>query len=76
MWLRVLMYACVMMNLMLTSRSRLIRIRLLAERAEQLRAQEEEEIKNDYKATLEPKGRHIEHLVLVTHGIGQLLGMR
>lgn len=36
MWLRVLMCACVMMNLMLTSRSRLIQIRLLAERAEQL----------------------------------------
>jgi len=44
---------------------------------EQIRQREEKEIANDYNARVgETQGRDIEHLVLVTHGIGQLLGMR
>ena len=44
---------------------------------EAIRKREEEEIQDDYNARLgEAQGREIEHLVLVTHGIGQLLGMR
>ncbi|KAI0473231.1 DDHD domain-containing protein [Xylariaceae sp. FL0804] len=44
---------------------------------EQLRKREEQEIQDDYNGQDgETQGRDIEHLVLVTHGIGQLLGMR
>ena len=41
------------------------------------RARDENEIKEDYKqADGDDQGREIEHLVLVTHGIGQKLGLR
>ncbi|KAI4858890.1 DDHD domain-containing protein [Hypoxylon rubiginosum] len=44
---------------------------------EQLRKREEQEIQDDYNGQDgETQGRDIEHLVLVTHGIGQLLGLR
>lgn len=44
---------------------------------ESIRKREEEEIQDDYNARLgESQGRDIEHLVLVTHGIGQLLSLR
>ena len=44
---------------------------------ETIRQREEEEIRDDYEARQgETQGREIEHLVLVTHGIGQLLSMR
>lgn len=44
---------------------------------EQQRRLEEEEIQDDYNAQAgEKQGRDIEHLVLVTHGIGQLLSLR
>ncbi|KAK3316740.1 DDHD domain-containing protein [Apodospora peruviana] len=44
---------------------------------EAIRKREEKEIQDDYNARLgETQGREIEHLVLVTHGIGQLLGLR
>ena len=43
----------------------------------ELRKMEEEEIQDDYNAQAgETQGRDIEHLVLVTHGIGQLLSLR
>ncbi len=46
-------------------------------REEEIRKREEEEIEGDYNAQDgETQGRDIEHLVLVTHGIGQLLGLR
>lgn len=42
-----------------------------------LRKREEEEIQDDYNSRLgETQGREIEHVVLVTHGIGQLLSLR
>ena len=42
-----------------------------------MRRREEQEMVDDYNARLgETQGREIEHLVLVTHGIGQLLGLR
>ncbi|CAK7264851.1 hypothetical protein SEPCBS119000_001214 [Sporothrix epigloea] len=45
--------------------------------AEDLRRLAEEEIQDDYNAQKgETQGREIEHLILVTHGIGQLLGLR
>ena len=46
--------------------------------AEAVRKRDEKEIQNDYKKTGdgENQGREIEHLILVTHGIGQRLGMR
>ncbi|CCC13020.1 unnamed protein product [Sordaria macrospora k-hell] len=45
--------------------------------AEAIRKREEKEIRDDYNARLgETQGREIEHLVLVTHGIGQLLGKK
>ncbi|KAM3081184.1 hypothetical protein ACMFMF_003100 [Clarireedia jacksonii] len=45
--------------------------------AEAVRKRDEKEIQNDYKDREgESQGREIEHLVLVTHGIGQRLGMR
>ncbi|KAH8887780.1 DDHD-domain-containing protein [Thozetella sp. PMI_491] len=44
---------------------------------EAIRKREEQDIVDDYNARLgETQGRDIEHLVLVTHGIGQLLGLR
>lgn len=44
---------------------------------ESIRKREEEEIQDDYNARLgETQGRDIEHLVLVTHGIGQLLSLK
>lgn len=44
---------------------------------EEIRKREEKEIQDDYNARIgETQGRDIEHLVLVTHGIGQLLGLR
>ncbi|KAI1875608.1 uncharacterized protein JN550_001894 [Neoarthrinium moseri] len=48
------------------------------ERAEeQIRKREEQEIEDDYNIQAgEAQGRDIEHLVLVTHGIGQLLSLR
>ncbi|RDA89309.1 hypothetical protein CP532_6237 [Ophiocordyceps camponoti-leonardi (nom. inval.)] len=48
-----------------------------AESEEQIRKREEQEIQDDYNAQAgESQGREIEHLVLVTHGIGQRLGLR
>jgi hypothetical protein len=45
--------------------------------AEAVRRRDEKEIQNDYKdRDGENQGREIEHLILVTHGIGQRLGMR
>ncbi|KAK2011685.1 DDHD domain-containing protein [Colletotrichum eremochloae] len=47
------------------------------EQEEEIRKREEKEIENDYNGQLgETQGRDIEHLVLVTHGVGQLLGIR
>jgi len=45
--------------------------------AEAVRKRDEKEIQNDYHdGDGENQGREIEHLILVTHGIGQRLGMR
>ncbi|KAG9240580.1 DDHD domain-containing protein [Calycina marina] len=45
--------------------------------AEAVRKHDEKEIQNDYNGSDgENQGREIEHLILVTHGIGQRLGMR
>lgn len=47
------------------------------EEEEAVRRREEKEIQDDYNAAAgESQGREIEHIVLVTHGIGQLLGLR
>lgn len=47
------------------------------EEEEAVRKREEQEIQDDYNARAgETQGREIEHLILVTHGIGQLLGLR
>jgi hypothetical protein len=44
---------------------------------EELRKREEQEIQDDYNAQAgETQGRDIAHLVLVTHGIGQLMGLK
>ncbi len=44
---------------------------------EEARKRDEEEIREDYRETTgEVQGREIEHLILVTHGIGQRLGLR
>lgn len=44
---------------------------------EQIRQRQENEISDDYNVgSEESQGRDIEHLVLVTHGIGQLLSLR
>lgn len=44
---------------------------------EAIRKREEKEMLDDYNARAgESQGREIEHVVLVTHGIGQLLGKR
>lgn len=48
-----------------------------AKQDEQARKGDEEEIEQDYKETDgDDPGREIEHLILVTHGIGQRLGLR
>jgi hypothetical protein len=48
-----------------------------AEKEEEIRRRHEQEIQDDYNAQAgETQGREIEHLVLVTHGIGQLLSLR
>ncbi len=45
--------------------------------AEAVRKRDEKEIQNDYnERDGENQGREIDHLILVTHGIGQKLGMR
>jgi hypothetical protein len=45
--------------------------------AEAVRKRDEKEIQNDYSDREgENQEREIEHLILVTHGIGQRLGMR
>lgn len=47
------------------------------EEAEAVRKRDEKEMQNDYnEPDGENQGREIEHLILVTHGIGQRLGMR
>jgi hypothetical protein len=47
------------------------------EQEEEQRKREEKEMRDDYKnQDSRDQGRDIEHLVLVTHGIGQRLGMR
>lgn len=44
---------------------------------EEVRKREEQEIQDDYKDQEgDEQGREIEHLLLVTHGIGQRLGLR
>ncbi|MCJ1310827.1 hypothetical protein MMC25_004494 [Agyrium rufum] len=44
---------------------------------EDVRRREENEIQDDYRdADSDDQGRDIEHLILVTHGIGQRLGMK
>lgn len=44
---------------------------------EAIRKREEKEIRDEYNAQLgETQGREIEHVVLVTHGIGQMLGLK
>lgn len=48
-----------------------------ADAAEAIREQDEKDMQNDYNdRDSENQGREIEHLILVTHGIGQRLGMR
>ncbi|CAK3906654.1 related to phosphatidic acid-preferring phospholipase A1, contains DDHD domain [Lecanosticta acicola] len=48
-----------------------------AKQDEELRKRDEREIEDDYRDTEgEDQGREIEHLILVTHGIGQRLGLR
>lgn len=48
-----------------------------AETEEEIRRREEQEIQDDYNAQAgETQGREIEHLILVTHGIGQRLSLR
>jgi len=49
----------------------------LDEEEEKVRKQDEDEIRNDYNEDAsEDQGREIEHLILITHGIGQRLGLR
>ncbi|KAL1633460.1 hypothetical protein SLS56_002845 [Neofusicoccum ribis] len=49
----------------------------LEKQEEEVRKRAEREIREDYKEQEgEEQGREIEHLLLVTHGIGQRLGMR
>ncbi|QIW98753.1 hypothetical protein AMS68_004271 [Peltaster fructicola] len=48
-----------------------------ARQDEEQRMRDEQEIEDDYReADNEDQGRPIEHLILVTHGIGQRLGLR
>jgi len=46
-----------------------------AKQEEEIRKRNEREIQNDYVQG-DDQGREIEHLILVTHGIGQRLGLR
>lgn len=47
------------------------------EKERAIRKRDEEEIRDDYNSSVgDSQGREIEHLVLVTHGIGQLLSLR
>lgn len=47
-----------------------------AELEEQARRQEEQEMEDSREVDSEDQGRDVDHLVLVTHGIGQRLGLR
>ena len=48
-----------------------------ASQEEELRKRDEKEIQDDYRdADGEDQAREVEHLILVTHGIGQRLGIR
>lgn len=48
-----------------------------ASQEEEVRKRDENEIQDDYRdADGEEQGREIEHLILVTHGIGQRLGLK
>ena len=48
-----------------------------ASQEEEVRKRDEKEIQDDYRdADGEEQGRDIEHLILVTHGIGQRLGLK
>ena len=47
-----------------------------ASQEEEVRKRDEHEIQDDYRADGEDQGREIEHLILVTHGIGQRLGLK
>ena len=48
-----------------------------ASQEEEVRKRDEKEIQDDYRdADGDDQGREIEHLILVTHGIGQRLGLR
>ncbi|KAF1984318.1 DDHD-domain-containing protein [Aulographum hederae CBS 113979] len=47
-----------------------------AEQEEEVRKRDEKEMEDDYKDTGDEQGRVIEHVLLVTHGIGQRLGLR
>lgn len=48
-----------------------------AEQDEEARKRDEREMEDDYRDTEgDDQGREIEHLILVTHGIGQRLGLR
>jgi hypothetical protein len=48
-----------------------------ADQAEEVRKREEQEIQEDYaEDDVAHQGREIEHLILVTHGVGQRLGLR
>jgi hypothetical protein len=46
------------------------------QREEEIRKRDEQEIQDDYRNDGEEQDREIEHLLLVTHGIGQRLGLR
>ncbi|KAH8902409.1 DDHD-domain-containing protein [Coniochaeta sp. PMI_546] len=47
------------------------------EEEEAIRKRQEEQMEEDYTAQVgETQGREIEHLILITHGIGQLLSLR
>ena len=51
--------------------------RTSSEEEEAARQREEEQMQEDYTAQVgETQGRGIEHLILITHGIGQLLSLR
>lgn len=48
-----------------------------AQEAEEVRKREEKQMQTDYNPQIgEKQGRDIDHVFLVTHGIGQLLGLR
>ncbi|KAK5169160.1 uncharacterized protein LTR77_006469 [Saxophila tyrrhenica] len=48
-----------------------------AKQEEELRKRDEREMEEDYQLnSSEDQGREVEHLILVTHGIGQRLGLR